>query len=605
MSHLVKKRNVAIAVLVGVGVLGILTVVAFLALGSLLSMEKRVEFDEPGVLVLDLDAAVVERAPTDLFAAEMLGRHVELLDVALALDRAAEDDRIESVLVKLRWPGYGWAKAEEIRSRLERFGESGKPVHAWASVTNELGYYVASAADSIWLLPGADVEMNGFVSRAPFVSRMLEKIGVDPQVVAIGAYKSAGDMLRRTDMSDPDREATRAVLEQIHSNFVEKVVASRGVDRERLESAMSDGVYRARDLEALGLVDGERHEGDLVRSMVRVDGSERIPVEEIAAHQIDLRDYAEDLPDRKGRVGGTIALVYATGTITGGESGFDPLFGQTMGSDGMTRMLRQVAADEEVSAAVLRIDSPGGDAFASEEIWAAVEELGERIPVVVSMSDVAASGGYYIATAADSIVAEPTTITGSIGVVAVLFNLREMWNKLGIDWDAVQTGPAADFPPTNRPMSEEEAATFERLVESIYRLFVGRVAQGRDMSEPAVDEVAQGRVWTGAAAAERNLVDRLGGLDVALDVAKRAAGIDPETHVRLHVYPRQPTVFEQLRQAFRVQGMPASATESSMEAVAARTVARDLLRRIPGAALLLRDGRPRPMTVLPYAIEVR
>lgn len=601
-----KKRTIAIAVLVTVGVLGTLAVAGFLLLGSLFSTGSGVEFDEPGVLVLDLDAAVVERAPPDLFAAELLGKHVELLDVALALDRAAEDDRIEAVLVKLRWPGYGWAKAEEIRGRLERFRESGKPVHAWASVTNELGYYVASAADSIWLLPGADVEINGFAARAPFLSRLLEKVGVDPQVVAIGTYKSAADLLRRTDMSDPDREATRAVLEQIHANFVEKVVGSRGVDPERLESAMAEGVYSARDLVALGLVDGERHEGDMVRSLVATaNGGERIGVDRIAAHQIDLRDYAADLPDRAGPIGGTIALVYATGTITGGEGGFDPVFGQTMGADATTRMLRQVAADEEVSAAVLRIDSPGGDAFASEEIWAAVGELKEVMPVIVSMSDVAASGGYYIAAAADSIVAEPTTITGSIGVVAVLFNLREMWNKLGVDWDGVQTGPAADFPPTDRPLTDEEAATFERLVEDIYRIFVDRVSQGRGMSEPAVDEVAQGRVWTGAAAAERNLVDRLGGLDTALEVAKRAGGIDPEARVRLHVYPRQPTFLEQLRQAFRVQGLPATAGTPSVEAAAGRTAARDLLRRIPGAALLLRDGRPRPMTVMPYTLEIQ
>ena len=597
----------ALAVLVAVGVLGTLTVASILILGSLFSTERGAEFDSPGVLVLDLDAPVVERAPPDLFAAELLGAHVELLDVALALDRAARDDRIEAVLVKLRWPAYGWAKAEEIRSRLERFKESGKPVHAWASVTNELGYYVASAADSIWLLPGADIEMNGFAARTPFVKRLLEKIGVDPQVVAIGAYKSAGDVLRRTNMSDPDREATRAVLEGIHSNFVEKVVDARGVDAERLVSAMEEGIYRARDLEAVGLVDGERHEGDLVRSMIAAatDGREEIGADELGSRQIDVRDYAKDLPDREGEIGGTVALVYASGTITGGESGFDPVFGQTIGADGMTRMLRQVAADEEAAAAVIRIDSPGGDAFASEEIWAAVEELKERMPVIVSMSDVAASGGYYIASAADSIVAEPVTITGSIGVVAVLFNLRELWNKLGIDWDAVQTGPAADFPPTDRPLTDEEAATFERLVESTYRMFVDRVAQGRDLSTSAVDEVAQGRVWTGAAAVERKLVDRLGGLDTALEVAKGAAGIDPETRVRLHVYPRHPTFLEQLRQALRIQGMPASSAPPSLEGLAARATVRDALRRLPGAILLLDGDEPRPMTVMPYTVEVR
>lgn len=600
-----KKKTVALAVLVSVAVLGTLAVGGFLVLGSLLSMDRGPDFDAPGILVVDLDRAVVERAPADLFAAELLGDPIELLDLALALDRAAGDDRIGAVLVKLRWPQYGWAKAEEIRSRLERFAESGKPVHAWASVTNEQGYYVATAADSIWLLPGSDVEMNGFVSRAPFLARLLDSIGVDPQVVAIGEYKSAGDLFTRTDMSENDREATGALLERVHAEFVGRVVEARGVDRERLEGALADGVYLARDLEALGLVDGQRHEGELVRSMVAAALEEEpVLAEEVAHRQIDVADYAADLPEPEGRIGGSIALVYATGTITGGESGLDPIFGETMGARTMTRILREVAADPDVSAAVLRIDSPGGDAFASEEIWAAVEELGERMPVVASMSDVAASGGYYIASAADSIVAEPVTITGSIGVVAILFNLRGMWDRLGIDWDSAQTSPAADFPSSTRPLTDEERETFRRLVESSYRVFVDRVAMGRGMTEPAVDQVARGRVWSGAAAEERNLVDRLGGLETAIGIAKRAGGIDPDARVRLHVWPRRPTVLEQLRQAFRVRG-PGARLPASLEDAAALAAARELGRRVPALRLLAGDGRPRPMTVMPRTIEIR
>lgn len=601
------KKNVAVAVLVVVAVLGTLTVAGLWILGSLLSTDRGAGFDAPGVLVLDLDAPVIERAPPDLFAAELVGDHLELLDLALALDRAATDDRIEGVLVKLRWPRFGWAKAEEIRRGLERFAASGKPLHAWTSVTNELGYYVASAADSIWTLPGADVEMNGFVARSPFVKRLLDKIGVDPQVAAIGEYKAAGDLLRRTDMSEPVKEANRALLETVRTRFVDGVVEARGVDRARLEGAMEAGVYRAGDLRTLGLVDGERHEGDLVRSML---GGDPGP-DAIAARQIDVREYVEDLPDARGEIGGTIALVYATGTITGGESGFDPVFGETMGSETVIRMLRDVAADGDVDAVVLRIDSPGGDAFASEEMWAAVEELREAVPVVVSMSDVAASGGYYLASAADSIVAEPTTITGSIGVVAALFDLSGLWEKVGVDWDRVQTGPAADFPSTTRPLTEAERATFEGLVERTYRIFVDRVARGRGMAATEVDGVARGRVWSGADAAERGLVDRLGGLETAIDVAKGAAGIDPDRRVRLHVYPRRPTVLEQLRQAFRLRvsgarargAAPLPSTPAGV--LASSPAALELVRRIPAAGLLARGAAGRPLAVMPYTIEVR
>ncbi|MDX1622945.1 MAG: signal peptide peptidase SppA [Gemmatimonadota bacterium] len=602
------KKRIALVVVAVFAGLAILTVGAGLLLGPLLTLEGGPEFEAPGVLTMDLDGPLVERAPGDFLAAGLVRDELELFDVVTALDRAATDDRIAGVVVRIGTPGYGWAKAEEIRSRLDRFRESGKFVYAFSSGTNELGYYVALAADRFDLLPDALVEMNGFRVETPFVKGTLEKLGLDPQVEAIGAYKSAADILRRDNMSPEEREVTEAILEQRYGRFVDAVIEARGVERERFVDAFDQGVYLARDLQALGLIDAERHMTDVLREAVAralEREADEVAVEEIDARTARLEAYAEDLPEAPGEIRGTVGLVYATGAIVQGESGYDPLFGHTMGSETVVRMLHDVAGDDALDAVVIRIDSPGGDAYASEMIWGAIAELSERLPVVVSMSDVAASGGYYIAAAADSIVAAPSTITGSIGVVAVLFDASGLFDKLGISWDTVQTNPAADFPTAIRPLTEEERATFHRLVRDTYMAFVRRVSQGREMPVPEVEEVAQGRVWTGAQAMDRGLVDRLGGLDEGFDVAKRMAGIDPGARVRLHVYPRAPSVLEQIRRMLRMRGRAPARDGPLLGSPQVDRRVRELLRLVPGAALLVREPPGRPLAVLPWIPEAR
>jgi protease-4 len=599
------KRGVSIALVVGL-VLLVLVVLAGLALYPFLSTGGARDFDTPGVLAIDLDGLIVERAHEDFFGAELEGARYELLDLALALDRAAEDDRIAGVYLRVGSPEMGWAKAEEIRRRLLAFRESGKFVYAYTPFTDELGYYVALAADRFYVLPNAGLEMNGFRVETPFISRMLDKVGLDPQIEAIGAYKSAADVLARENMSDPDREATTALLEERYRHFVDEVVARREVDRARLTAALDEGIYLARDLETLDLIDGEAHEADVQRAAVaealEVD-PDSLALAEVPYHLIDAADYAADLPDPAESPEGDIALVYAVGAIVMGESGFDPLFGRVIGSASMVETLHEVAQDDRIDAVVLRVDSPGGDALASEEIWAAVEELREEVPVVVSMGDVAASGGYYIAAGANAIVAEPATLTGSIGVLAVLFNASELYDKLGITWDLIETNPAADFPTSTRPMTEEERRTFRLLVEDVYRNFVERVAQGRDKPVPEIDRVAQGRVWSGSQAREVGLVDTTGGLETALTLAKQAAGIDGDARVWLHVYPREQTWVERLQEAFRLRG--ARRAEPGVRERVARLVVRDLGAALSGMGAVLRAEVGRPLAVMPYVPTIR
>lgn len=599
-----KRLAIVLLVLVAAGTALFLVGVFFLV--PRLSLEPRADFEPPALLWIDLNGPVVERAPPELLGFSLLAGQLELFDIAMALDRAAEDDRIAGVYLEVGTPGYGWAKAEEIRARIERFRESGKFVYAHTSFTDELGYYVALAADSIFLMPDAGLELNGFRVETPFVSRMLGKLGLEPQVEAIGVYKSAADMFRRDNMSDAEREMTEAILEERYRRFVDAVATSRTVDRARFTRAFDQGVYLTRDLAALGLIDGQAYATDVMRrAIAAARGVEVSDVadSELESRFVDVAAYAASLPDAERRPEGTIGLVYAVGAITGGESGFDPVFGRTIGSKTMVRVLREVARDEDLDAVVMRVESPGGDALASQEIWAAVGELKSDLPVIVSMGDVAASGGYYIAAGADEIVAAPSTITGSIGVFGVLFNAAEAWDKLGIAWDTSRTNPAADFPTTTRALTEAERATFRRLIEDVYRSFVARVAAGRGMTVARVDAVAQGRVWTGTQAEDQGLVDRVGGLDVALAVAKEAAGIDPSAHVQLHVYPRQPSFMEQLREAMLLRGAGRSRApaQSGVVEIGARLLGVDLAAPVlTGLAAVLREGSERPLAVVPY-----
>ena len=602
-------KRVLLILLAVLAIVAIVGYAAFMFLAPLFRYSPRVEINAPAVLVLDLQGLVVEHAPPDFFSAEIEGAAHEMHGLRLALERAAHDDRIAGVHLRVGAPGYGWAKAEDLREALAEFRAGGKFVYAFTSITDELGYYVALSADSLFLLPNSAIEMNGFRVETPFVQEMFEKLGVEPQVEAIGVYKSAADMFRRTNMSEPDREATRAILDGIYGRFVSAVTEARGVDRARLEASLDQGVYLSRDLLALGLVDRELQDAQVRRlAVARALDAEpgSLSPSDVEVHLVDIRDYAATLPEGPRDAEGTIGLVYAVGAITSGESGYDPLFGRTIGAETMKRVLAEVGEDGSLDAVVLRVDSPGGDAIASEEIWGAVGELQRAVPVVVSMGDVAASGGYYMSAGADAIVASPSTLTGSIGVFGILFNAGELYDRIGIDWDVLETNPAADFPTSTRPLSEEERATFRELIEHTYRTFVGRVAEGREMTEPEVDAVAQGRVWSGADAAERGLVDRVGGLEAALAAAKEAAGMDPDAAVTLHVYPRRESILDRMRDAMylRQLGAARAGAPSTRERAAVLALG-DLVQGLTGFAVALRHDPGRAISALPWVPEIR
>lgn len=506
------------------------------------------------VLKLSLSGLITEKYPRDAFGRELEGATMEMFDIAKALEMAAVDKRIRGVYLRIHGPGVGWAKAQEIRDKLSEFKESGKFVTAFMEACDEKSYYISLAADEIYLQPHSFAEFNGFATAVPFLKRAFNKLGAEPQVYNIGKYKSAGDVLKRESMSEAHREATRALLNDVYDEFVTSVCERRDLSRSEFEATLNRGIYRAEEAMAAGLVDGLEYETGVIDLMKqKVYGSESTDGKDRELRTIEARRYAK-LPAEDvglGR-GEKIALIYAIGGIVSGEGGHDPLFGRNMGSSAMVRMLRSAAESRSVKAIVIRVDSPGGSAIASDVIWAEIEKIQEDKPIVISMSDVAASGGYWMSCDADAIVAQPLSVTGSIGVVLSIFDLSGTYDKLGINWETVMKGEHADMPTSLRPLTQEEWELFKQNADAIYDTFVQKVADGREMSWNAVHEVAQGRVWTGARARQYGLVDSLGGLDVALGIAREKAGIDSAASTRWLVFPQPRGFLESLVEKLNV-----------------------------------------------------
>lgn len=512
--------------------------------GIMTALEDRPVVRKDTVLKFNLSGYVTEHFPRDPFSKEFEGASLQMHDIQKALTMAKVDERIRGIYLRVGSPTLGWAKAQEIRNALHNFKESGKFVTAFMEFCNEKSYYLALAADKIFLQPHSFAEFNGFASETPFIKRMFNKIGADPQVESIGKYKNAADMFKRESMSEPHREATEAHLDDVFEEFAATVCDQRGIDRSQFENKLNQGIYTSDAALDFNLVDSLDYEPAVIEHLKRkVYGQDA--GEEQKLRLMSLPRYAK-LPYAEvglGR-GNRIALIYTIGGIVSGSGGIDPLMGRNMGSQTIVRYLRTAQNDKRVKAVVLRVDSPGGSSIAADEIWSAIEKVRQKKPVVISMSDVAASGGYWISMDADAIVAQPLTVTGSIGVWSAIFDLSRTYDKLGIDWETVKKGQHADMPTDKRAMTAEERATFREITQRIYDVFVQKVAKARQKSWQEIDEIAQGRIWTGQRALNYGLVDSLGGLDVALGIAKDKAGLAADAEIQLVVYPQAKGLLE-------------------------------------------------------------
>jgi protease IV len=526
-------------------------------------------------LYLDLQGEISEEPPGSDLGTIFERQPPSLRTLVESLERAADDPRVSAVVLRVSvLPEAGWATAQELRDAVGRFRRSGKPAYAHLEFCGNKEYYLASGCDKIFALPSAIIELTGLRSEVSFFKGTLEKVGIQAQFEGVGKYKNAPNQFTESGFTAPHREQMEALLDSLYGQYVAAIAQGRRRTPEEVRAIVDAGPYDGASALKAGLVDELIYQDQLD---TRLKGASRLTP---GRYVKGARGLGFD-----GRP--KIALVYVVGDIIPGRSQNSPLGGGFAGSDTVAEAIKEAREDDSLRAILLRVDSPGGSGTASEVIWREVALARQKKPVVVSMGDVAASGGYYVAMGSDAIVAEPGTITGSIGVFGGKFSLRGLYDKVGISKEILMRGQHADVFSAYRPWDDEERARIRELMESFYKDFVTKVARGRHKSYEDVDAIAQGRVWTGAEAQHRGLVDRLGGFDVALEIAKDKARIGKRDEVRLVVLPERKSLLEQLleRQDDGVQtALPADV--------------RSLLRW----AVMLGDGRP--LARLPFDLRV-
>jgi protease IV len=490
-------------------------------------------------LYLDVDAPFSEIEPSDVFS-QFVERPQTLRSTIQEIRSAALDSRIRTLVITPHVAGALWGQIQEVREAIVAFRSSGKLVTAYLEAGNAQEYYLASAADRIVMMPAGQLDLSGLATYELFFRGALDKLGVYPDLLHIGDYKTASNTFTEKTFTSAHREMSASLNKDWFDEMIRAIAESRKKTEQEVRAAIDGGPYLADGAEKAGLIDQLGYEDQL---------DDDPPI--AGTRRLDEETWARVPPPAGERVrDAKIALLYAVGTIASGKSAFDSPTGLVLGSDTFVQWIRKVRIDPAVRAVVVRIDSPGGSAIASEVIWRELMLTRDVKPVIVSMGDVAASGGYYIAAPAQVIVAEPGTLTGSIGIVTGKLVLAGALDKLGVGTGTVSDGRFADIYSPFRPFSREERARVEDQMQATYELFLSRVAQGRNSTTAKIDSIAQGRVWTGHQARELGLVDEIGGLDAALRIAKQRAKLDPAKDVDLLVYPAKRSFYEIISNPF-------------------------------------------------------
>ncbi len=529
----------------------LLAIVVFSIVGLMLLIGSAAAFssDEPttipanAVLVIDLNDNFTEKEVSDPFTELMnpgTGKIPSLTAVIGLIQHAKKDSNIKGIYIKCQQNSNGYASSEELRKALVDFKKSNKFIFAYGETISQKGYWVGNVANQIYTHPQGGLEFSGFSLETVFLKGMLDKLDVEMQVFYAGKFKSATEPFRYTKMSDANKQQTSVWLNGLYDHFISSVASARQIAPEKLKTMANEAkIQSAQDALSNGLVDGLIYDDQLKKTIAKkLNG-----VKENDIPFVSIKDYAKSVPLR-GTGDGKIAVVYADGDIVMGKNVKDAI-----ASDDFRMLLQKIRADESIDALVLRVNSPGGSALASDIIWREIELIKGKIPVIVSMGDVAASGGYYIASGADSIYADANTITGSIGVFTVIPNISGfMNNKLGISFDGVKTAPYADAPSVTRPLNTMEQKMLQSGVDSIYHTFKSRVAKGRKKSMDYVDSIAQGRVWLGSDAINVGLVDRIGTLNDAIASAAKMAKLKGYS---IKQYPESKSFIEDLIEDYK------------------------------------------------------
>ncbi|MFC2131561.1 signal peptide peptidase SppA [Bacteroidota bacterium] len=516
------------------------------------------------VLYLNLKGNLEERTNDSPFNFLNLQNNFTHSDVLWAIKRAKADDRIKGIFIKGGLAAMGFAKAEEIRKEIEDFKKSGKFVYAYLDWGRELDYYLALTADKIYMPREGMLELNGFAITAMFYKGLFDKIGIDYFVLGFEDFKSAGEAYSRKNFSDSARYQYRIILNQRLNHLIDAIVDSKGLDRQFVSDALDRGIYSADSLFALGFIDSLLFEED-VKMMIKKEIFPDLDKEKDSKKDskkkskekyslVSIGNYIQDLPEIKDKNliaerDKQIAIIYASGPLVEQvqEDFSDEL---KITSKEFISSLKKAREDDNVKVIIIRIDSPGGSVITSDAIYEEIKKTTEVKPVYASMSDVAASGGYYIAAPCDTIIAHPSTITGSIGVVMAIPNLSKLMDNLYLSVDTIATGPAATQLSGLIPLNEKEKAKVKNIARGVYDRFLNKVAKHRNKTYDEVRAIAKGRVWTGEDAYKIGIVDVLGGFDKAISLAKQRMGVPDSMKVHIQEYPRKKDAMETILKMF-------------------------------------------------------
>lgn len=577
-----------LAIIVGSIVTGLLSFLFFIftmaQIASFSSLQGESEYVVPNHSVLRLDFTEVKevtyRNPWDSYLNNGNDQAVSLTQLLNAIDNAKKNPKIDGIYLTASAPVAGMASLSEIRQRLLDFRKSGKFVVAYADNYAQAGYYLASAADELYLNPQGAVDLHGIASTTLFYKQTLAKLGVEMNVFKVGTYKGAVEPYTNTQLSDANREQMNSFTQALWSEILRDISVSRNIEATALNAMVDEAplFYTAKEYMQNKLVDTvlySREMKGVLNSYLDQDEDESIPFVSVGE-----MNRARAISRNRG-IDGLVKVIYAEGNIIDGDDGVSGYgnINRTLASE-----LIRVAEDDDIDAVVMRVNSPGGSAFVSDVIWDAVEYVKSRKPIVISMGDYAASGGYYISCAANYIYAEPGTITGSIGIFGMFPSFAGTAEKIALTYDGVKTNQYADLGNALRPLTDGEKALFQKMVEQGYDTFITRVANGRNLSKAMVDSIGQGRVWTGEQALERKLVDAMGGLD---DAIVKAAALAKMTNYKVVYYDRAELSWKKMLRSFGISTTRATLNEffTNDEIEAVRRAR--LLRSMTGAQAII------------------
>ncbi|PYQ80061.1 MAG: signal peptide peptidase SppA [Acidobacteria bacterium] len=571
------------------GIAFFISIVGFAILYFMFGREPAVPSN--ATLVLRVGGDLSEMAPADVVGYLRGVRTPTVRSVVDNLRKAKADGRVRAVMLKpTGFESPFWGKVQEIRDAVIEFKKSGKPVYAYLEYGGDREYYLATAADKIYLMPASPLNLTGVATYELFLRGTLDKIGAYPDLHHIGDYKTAVNTFTEKGYTPAHKEMDQSLNRDLYEQIVRGIADGRKKNEADVQHLFDDGPFLPEDALRAGLIDDVAYE-DQVDEKLRAGEQRR---------QIDSDDYTRISLSSVGlNRGPRIAVIYAAGAITGGRSGFDPLNGAVVGSDTLIEYIRQARRDSSVRAIVLRIDSPGGSATASDAIWReltiAKNERADR-PLVASMSDLAASGGYYIAMPAQVIVAQPSTLTGSIGIFGGKIVTGGVYDKLGARIESTSIGRNAEINSPARPFNPEELKKLQEQLQAFYDQFVEKAADSRHSTPEQIDALAQGRVWTGRQAKQNHLVDELGGLDRAIAIAKQRAKIPSENDVELVIYPPRKSFYELVSDQF--SGSSESATVGAWLNANLSRGELEVLRTMRGPLALFRRGEP--LALMPF-----